>query len=261
MPTTQDLISANLSTLEEFDNPSAEALYKKIAQSVGDNIDLTLREFSNSENRILKIINDQRYGRSGYYEAAALAFQFGDDLVVDPVTFDDVYSVIDPSKQIIAQAAFEEIVSGSSSELFLKVAKLDPLQNILVQLSQDEQAEFADYYKNFEIPGLPIGIVALPANLLGFSSVATYFKTYNLATLKTNLAQALINFRNTFQFNGEFFNGDLQDYLKQTVPGMRDFFISSTTIDGEPFSGAISLTAGYFNFIAGILDLITYSAV
>lgn len=260
MPTTEDLISSNLSTLEEFDNPSVASLFQKIAQSVGVNIDLTLKEFSNSEARILAIINDQRYGKAGYYRDAALAFQLGDDLVEDPITHDNVYAVIDVSKQIIAQAAFEDIdAGGTSSQLFIKVAKLDSLQGILVQLSQEEIDAFTNYFENFELPGLPVAVVALPANILAFQATATFLKTYNRDTLKAKVSQALKDFRDTFLFNGEFFNGDLSDFIKANVPGMRDFFITATTIDGAVFNGAIPLPAGYFNYVAGIEAAITYN--
>lgn len=260
MASTIQTIQANLQAMG-FDNTSNTALYNMIAVSVGEVVDNTITEMSNSENNILSIINLQRYGKTGYYTSTALAFQYGDDLIIDPDTGNFIYAVIDPTKQIVVQAAFEEITTGSNSELFLKIAALDALSGLLVQLTGPQLAAFTTYFLNFEIPGLPVSIINNPANILSFNAVATFYATYDLTNLQTNLANALNNFRDTFEFNGEFFAGDLQDYIKQNVPGMRDFFISATTIDGTAFQGSVTLDSGYFNYIATILANITYNGI
>lgn len=260
MGNTATTIASNLTALG-FDNPSAAALYNKIATALGITIDQTIQEMTNSENNILSIINSQRYGKPGYYTSTALAFQYGDDLVTDPITLDLIYATIDASKQIINQAAFEEIVQGTSSQLFLKVATLDPVSGLLTNLNAPQYSAFSAYFTNFELPGLPVSIISNPANILNFNATATFYSTYNQATLATNVQNALISFRNSFLFNGEFFNGDLSDYVKQQVPGMRDFFITTTSIDGLAFNGSISLAAGYFNYIANIFNQITYIPV
>lgn len=257
MSATTDQIQANLIAMG-FDNPSALALYNKIAEGIGLVIDNTITEMANSENNILVIISTQRYGKSGYYTAIALAFQYGDDLAINPVTLELFYPVIDPAAKIVNQAAFEEIISGSSSLLFLKIATLNTLTNQLQALSPDQLAAFENYFVNFELPGLVVTIISADPNQLGFQSTATVFATYDLSTLKTNLSNALIAFRNSFEFDGEFFAGDLQDYIKANVPGMRDFYIYNTIIDTTPFQGSKSLSSGYFDYVANILDLITY---
>lgn len=120
MASTIQIIDSSLIALG-FNNPSGAAIENKIAQAVGIPIDNTVQEFTNSENRILNIIVTQRYGKDGYYVAKALAFQLGDDLIIDPITLDDVYAVINPLNQIISQAAFEDF----ADQLFLKVAKIN----------------------------------------------------------------------------------------------------------------------------------------
>lgn len=257
---TKTQIQANL-IAAGFNNPSQTALYNKIAETLGVVVDTTITEIGNSQTSILNIINLQRYGKSGYYTSVAKAFQLGDDLIVNPVTFDFMYAIVDTSKQIIAQAAFEEFVSGNSSLLFLKVATVDPVTGFLTPLTTPQLAAFTGYFLNFQIPGLHVSIANNAGNVLGFQAVATYFATYNLTTLKTNLSNALITFQRTFGFNGEFFTSDLQDYIKQTVPGIRSFYISSATLDTVPFAGSIILPAGYFNYAANIVNGITYTAV
>lgn len=253
---TQDLITANLIALG-FDNPSQAAIYNKIAEACGLVIDSTITELNNSETEIFNIINTQRYGKPGYYTSKALAFQYGDNLIVDPVTLDYVYATIDPTKQIVKQAAFEDI----SSQLFLKIAALNTISGLLEPLTVAQYNAFVNYFTVFEIPGLPVTIINLPGNILYFNATATYFATYDLPTLKNSLVNALNTFRSSFTFNGTFYAGDLEQYIKTNVPGIRDFFINNTLIDSVPFSGSIALPSGYFNYVNNIADLIAYQPV
>jgi len=257
MGTTRDLILSNLIALG-LNNPSDSAVENKIADAIGIPVDNTITEMTNSENRILSIITSKNYGKSGYYTAAALAFQYGDNLIIDPVTLELVYATPDPEAQIIAQAAFEEIVSGNSAQLFLKVAAIDKLTGFLRQLSAAELAAFTNYFVNYELPGLPISIISLPANIINFVANMTYFATYDLTALMASVAVAMTTFAQSFKFNGEFFNGDLSDYLKAQVPGIRDAYFYNTTIDGIPFSGSKNLPAGYFNYDPNIATNLNY---
>lgn len=260
MASTVETILANLNGLA-FNNPSLTALFKKIAQAVGIPIDATITEFANSENRIMNIIQSQRYGKGGYYTTSAKAFQYGDNLIIDPTTKNYIYATITPTKQIVAQAAFEEIKSGNSSSLFLKIAALDAVSGNLIKLSVPQLAAFINYYVIFELPGLPISIINVDANVLNFKSTCTYFATYDFSALSINLAAALTLFKQTFDFNGEFFAGDLQDYIKSNVPGIRDFYLYNTTIDNSPFGGSQTLNSGYFNYDTTILTSINYAAI
>lgn len=260
MATTQDNIKTNLIALG-FSNTSATAIYNKIAEAVGFTVDTTVQEIANTEQVILDIINTQRYGRATYYTQHALAFQYGDNLIIDPVTFDFVYAVIDATKQIINQAAFEEIVSGNSSQLFLKIATVDTLTGLLIPLNTPQLNAFKSYFLVFQIPGLPIGIITATGNVINFISECTYLATYDLAILQTNLTTALNTFKNTFEFNGVFFDGDLEVYIKANVPGIRDFYITTTTIDGTPFGGSQSLPAGYFNYDSAVFTNISFIAI
>ena len=258
MSTTANTIQSNLLALG-FNNPSAAAAVNKIAEGLGTIVDNTLQEFSNTKASILNVISTQRYGKSAYYTAAALAFQYGDNLTED-ADGNPVYANIDTSKQIIAQAAFENIASGNSSQLFLKVATLDASGNT-VALSIPQFTAFTSYFQNFEIPGLPVTIISNNANVLSFSAICTYYSTYDLATLQTNLSNALSAFRKSFGFDGVFYNGDLNDYIKANVPGVKDFFIDNTLIDGIAFSGSTTLGSGYFNYVANILNQISYTGI
>jgi hypothetical protein len=254
MSTTLQTISNNLVALG-LNNISNASLYGKISEALAQTVDDTITEMSNTKQTILDIINNQRYGKSGYYTDTAKAFQYGDNLIVDPVTLNDVYAVIDPTKQIVTQAAFESV----SGQLFLKIATTDALGNLTV-LSGAQLLDFTSYFLNFEIPGLPVSIVSIPGNVLDFVTKCTYYPTYNLSTLQANVAAALDTFKKTFQFNGVLYNGDIESYMRSNVPGIRDFYVGSTTIDGNPYTGSTTLYSGYFNYTATILSQITYQS-
>ena len=135
----------------------------------------------------------------------------------------------------------------------------------MAKLPSDVLTRFIAYFNNsnsggFSIPGIPITIVSLDPNILNASSfVVTYYGSYSLVNLQTAVQNALNSFRDSFEYNGEFFCGDLTDYIKQQVPGVRDVNIVLPTIDGVAFVGNTLLNAGYFDFDSGLT--ITYNAI
>lgn len=253
---SENNILSNLQALG-FTNISDAAIYKIQAQGIGSFIDNILTEFANTKNSILNTINTLRYGKSNYYETVAKGFQFGDDLIPAIGDLDPSYAIIDPSKQIINQAAFQNI----NDSLSLKVATSNLLTGGLQQLTIPQLAAFQSYFTNFEILGLPVTIVSLPGNVFGFNAIHKYNSGYDLTTLQANTLAALNAFDNTFLFNGTLYTNQVSDYIKQNVPGTIDFFLTGTTIDGVPYSGSTTLQAGYFNYIQNIANNIIPSAV
>jgi hypothetical protein len=74
-----------------------------------------------------------------------------------------------------------------------------------------------------------------------------YNSTYDLPTLQTNFAAAQKAFQNNFVYNGIFYGNDFSQYIKTNVPGVRDFILNNTQMDGVPFSGKVYLPAGTFS--------------
>lgn len=253
---SSDTIISNLEALD-FDNPSDVATFLLMAQGVGDFIDVILLEFTNTQNSMLNVINTQRYGKSGYYQSVALAYQDGDDLVPSVGTLDPTYAVIDSSKQIVKQAAFE----NNEGSLSLKVAAQNGVSGLLQPLTSAQLSDFNAYFVNFEIPGVPVTIVSLAPNIFNFNALCTFNAGYNFANLQSNIQVALNTFVSTFPFNGVLYADQLSDYVKATVPGVIDFYLVTTQIDGVPFVGNTILTAGYFNYASNILSQISYNAI
>jgi len=252
----KEQILSNLGALG-FNNTSDAASNEILAQGVGDFTDNIETEMVNTKNAITNVVATQRYGKAGYYNAKAKAFQLGDDLIPTGDDLDPGYAVIDKTKQIVSQSAFED----DDGALSLKVAKTNSLTGLLEQLTVDEKAAFDSYYVNFEVPGLPISKISLPGNVFSFVALCTFNAGYNLANLKINVQAALNSFAQTFDFNGVLYPDQLSDYVKQQVPGVIDFFINNTQLDGAAFVGSIKLTSGYFNYAASVVPGIQYNPV
>lgn len=259
---TISIINGNLVKLG-FNNISVTSIDEQIAIAVGQVLDNVIAEIANSESIITNLlISQQGYGKALYYTGVALQFQYGDNLIINeainPVTgapyLNLIYSVIDTTKQIISQAAFQQ------AGFFLKVATTG-ISGGLAPLTAPELAAFQAYMLNFEILDLPLNIISIPGNVLFFSSTATYLASYDLPTLQSNLLTALNTFQTTFPYNGEFYVTDLEQYIQANVPGMRSFFITATTLDGTTFSDFISLSSGYFNYSSLVFSNISYNAV
>jgi hypothetical protein len=255
MPTTQSVINSNLAALG-FSNPSQTGLFAKIAEALGLIVDNTLTEFTNTETAITATITAKNYGKSGYYTAYALAFQYGDSLSID-ANGNYYYPVIDTTKQIISQAAF---YASSGGDLFLKVASKDITGNT-IPLTLTQYNAFVAYMKNFEIAGLPVNYISANPNILYFVATCTYYSSYDLPTLQTNINTYLTLFMNSFAFNGTFYVDDLSNYIMANVAGVRSFFINQTSVDGVPFSGSVQLNAGYFNYNSAIPSNIVYNGI
>ena len=258
MSTYASILNNLLVATPELNSTSQVAIYDTIARVVAIADDNTITELNSTKTIIDNTIGQQRYGRAGYYIDKALAFQYGDNLVIDPVTLDYVYATIDTTKQIIKQAAFESIVSGGAQFLTLKVAAIDANTNKLAPLTGPQKTSFDSYFTTYEIPGLPVTKVSIAANIFNFNCTVTYYSTYDYNTVVTGVIAAMISFRDSYRFNGELFTNDIESYVTTNVPGVRNTAISNTTIDNVSFSGSVKLSAGYFDFITNFESNITY---
>ena len=251
-------ILTNLTSLG-FNSASQAASNARIAQGIGDFIDNILTEFTNTQNSILNVINTQRYGKSAYYTGVAKTFQYGYDLVPSDSNLDPGYAIIDPTAQIISQAAFV----NNQGALSLKVATANAATGQLGPLSASQLSAFISYFVEFQIPGLPVAVISLAGNVFSFSSICTFNAGYNLTNLQANVQAALLSFASTFSFNGVLYSDQVSDYIKANVPGVIDFFLTNTQVDGAAFVGSTTLTAGYFTFAPTVTSgsAITYNPI
>jgi hypothetical protein len=244
MSTYQETV-ANLEN-NGFDNPSVGGMYKVFTDAIQLNVDAAATEIANGKQGIINLFLAQNYGKGGYYVNAAKAFQYGDNLLID-ANGNYYYDTIDTTKQIISQAAFQW--DKTQNYLSLKVGTTDSTGNVIA-LSAAQYTAFVGYMDNYLIAGVPVNIISKNPNIITYTANLSYYSTFDLLTLQTQLAQAIKNFQINFTYNGLFYINDFSDYIKANVAGVRDFFISNITCDGVAFSGDISLTSGTFQISA-----------
>ena len=272
MGSLSDILSNIKNGIPTLSNTSVTAIFNKLASALSINIDSTIAELQNTQTVIDQNIATNNYGKAGYYIAAALQYEDGVDMVFDPTTMKYIYSPVDISKQSISQAAFEE------ETLILKVATTDSSGN-LIKLDPAVLSRFIAYMKQstiptlsggklislnagFEIPGIIIYIVSKDPNLFTANFIITYFGSYSLINIQSALIAAIKSFINSFTYDGILYIGDLQDYLKSNVPGIRDVVITNAAINSIGFVGKTNLTAGYFTCDAtGIVNSATYNSI
>ena len=239
-------------------NPSVTAIFKKIGEALSIPIDNTISELTNTENIINANISANNYGKTGYYVSAALAYEDGVSMVIDPITGNFIYNPVDTSKQTISQAAFDEV------NLALKVAYIDPSTQELAPLPSAMLTRFKNYFRQagnggMEIPGIPISIVSLSPNVFNANFFITYYGAYSLTNIQTDVIAAVQAFKTSFAYNGILYIGDLIAYIKANVSGIRDVDLTDTQIDSVAFVGNTQLTAGYFIYDASILSSLATS--
>ena len=259
MTTYEKIVSYIKSALPELTNQSEASMDKKIASAIAPVIDNTITELSNTQDVITNIIGTQRYGKSLYYIQKALQYQEGGTLIVDS-NFDYNYQTVNTNLLLIKQAALIVNDSGNTQILTMKVARQDPNGSGLIALG-DKLPAFNDYMKLFEIPGIPILIDSRSANIFSFLASVTYYSAYNLETIKSLLSSYLTSFRDSFEFNGVLYVNDLETYLKNNIPGIRNVSLSNTSIDSTGFTDFTILQAGYFDFSDNIENQFTYVAI
>ncbi len=261
MASFSQIMSYINASLPNLNSRSISGIYIKIAEAISYVIDNTLTELKNTQTIIEDTISSKNFGHANYYVDNAKAYQVGEDLVINADTLEYYYPVIDPTKQLIAQAAFTEEVSGNLVSLILKVAKLDTnvQPNELAPLIDPaEMLPFKNYFYNFQIPGIPVSIISLPANELAIEAIIDYDRNYNIENIKAKVDELLITYKNTYPFNGVFYTYQLENYIVTNTSGLVAMSILSSKLDNVYFNDSTKLNAGYFTYGTNTL---TYVAV
>lgn len=92
-------------------------------QGFSDVIDTVRTEISNTVTTIQSYVRQNRYGKAKYYEDAAKAFQYGDNLEFDE-NYQPYYPTIDTTKQIVKQASAD--ISTSTVEIGVRIIRFLP---------------------------------------------------------------------------------------------------------------------------------------
>jgi len=245
---TQNTILSNIiAAIPELTSVSDTAIFKKIAEVIGNTDDLMTTEIYNTETIIINTLVDKNYGKSGYYIKKALAYQDGYDLTMDSNGY-PIYATIDKTAQIVANASFQAI----NNNLFLLVTAID-LSGNLIPLANDVLMRFKSYFQNFEIPGIVLTIKSPVANIFDFVPKITYLSTSNLSTIISNIQTQFANFQKQSLQNGILYVNQFTNYLVQNIEGLIDVTIVNQNIDGVAFIADTLLSSGYFNYSSSAL--------
>lgn len=253
---TIDDIKINLQRLVPRLNTSASSLWTRICEVFAYFIDIVRLEIRRSELTIAQRTRATRITTRNFYIEKALYFQEGDSLeVIDSVTQELGYSVLDESKRIIKQASIIKTTVGSA---ILNVATADGDKN-LTRLSQAQIDAFRSYYINFIGFGAQFEIASSePAIWNARRLYVRYYSTSNLDSVRSLIYDALHDLQLQLRSNGVVYVNEIEAYLTN-LDGIRDAYFSDIYLDYdggriEPDDGTILLTPGFFNFNPALYD-------
>ncbi len=161
-------------------------------------------------------VNEDRYGRKGWYEKTAKAFQYrdgdGTDYQLDIDTGE--YAVTDEEARIVRHASAE---ANNGFGVKLKVAKGE---DSLSPLDADELAAFTAYINRLKPAGVPVTVVSRNADRLAVNMTVYYDPiVFTEATALQKTKETMAAYLKGIDFNGEFVTMAMVDRL-QAVPGL-----------------------------------------
>lgn len=163
------------------------------------------------------IANNERYGRKGWYEKTAKAFQYQDGNGVDYALNIDTgeYDDYDENAQIVKHASAE---ASNGIGVRLKVAKEN--NGVLAPLTSDELTAFTTYINRLKPAGVPVTVISRNPDRLAVE-MAVYYDplVFNAATALQKVKETISDYLNSIEFNGEFVTMTMVDRL-QSVPGL-----------------------------------------
>ena len=163
------------------------------------------------------IVNNERYGRKGWYEKTAKAFQYQNGNGVDYALNIDTgeYDDFDENAQIVKHASAE---ASNGIGVKLKVAKEN--NGVLAPLSDLELTAFTTYINRLKPAGVPVTVISRNPDRLAVE-MAVYYDplVFNAATALQKVKDTISDYLNSIEFNGEFVTMTMVDRL-QSVPGL-----------------------------------------
>lgn len=150
----------------------------------------------------------QRQGTLKWYAEMAKKFQYGHNLIIkDDGTVG--YKIDDPASRIVAVVSVVE--SFQDNSLKIKVARL--VNNTLAEFTNEQRIAFSNYIENIKFAGTKIDIISTNPDLIFYNIDIYYNLAYDPELLRSNIINALNEFRNNIDFNGIIYKQKLVDSL------------------------------------------------
>lgn len=163
------------------------------------------------------IVDNERYGRKGWYEKTAKAFQYqdGDGTDYELDTDTGMYDVGDEEAQIVKHAS---AISGNGFGVTLKVAKES--DGGLAPLSADEKTAFETYINRLKPAGVPVTVISRNPDRLAMNMAVWYDPLiFSASTAIQKVKETISDYLKSIEFNGEFVTMKMVDRL-QAVSGL-----------------------------------------
>lgn len=163
-----------------------------------------------------EIVNEDRYGRKGWYEKTARKFQFQDGTAyqLDIDTGEYAPEDVDESARIITHAS----AYSNGFGVKLKVAKGNV--GALSPLSDEETTAFETYINRLKPAGVPVTVISRNADQLALD-MAVYYDplVFTEASAMQKVKDTVTAYLQGIEFNGEFTVMAMVDRL-QSVSGI-----------------------------------------
>jgi len=205
----------------------------------------------------------QRYGTLPWWVPQVLYFQLGDPLIYNSATGIHYYATIDDSKKIIKRVAVLEV---GGTEVLIKVAKIESGE--FVKLNPSELNSATTYIDEIKPAGTLVTVLSIDADILDSVADVYYDGTYLLSDIKTLINDILLEFKSKINYqniNGKILKNELIDSLREST-AINDIYFS--ILQAKPYGGdytditrEYSTNAGYFNYIANMVDNWNYIPV
>lgn len=200
---------------EQFSAVSIEAILINIVATVAAGLE-NLFDFHKAD--VEELITNERIGKRGWYEEKAKAFQYGYELLEGSDTYADTTSAAALTAQIVHSAWAGEY---GNNGVKLKVAKI--ADGIFQALTTEELLVFTVYMNRVKPAGIAIHTVSEAADKLGIA-VDIYYDALLMnadGTLisggSNTVEDAIIDYLNSLEFNGEFVTMHLCDTIQAAV--------------------------------------------
>lgn len=228
MARSKDVIKSQIITeingqpaLAALNSTSAVALWKLFVDVVATALNISEQLWDAFKVGLEKIAAEAVAGTAGWLQKQVLAFQFGDQIQVNP-NFTVSYPVVDTSKCIITRCSVKQL--PQSRQVLVKVAKGNVYN--LQPLSQVEMDALNSYISKVQFAGTYVTAISLPADRL-VANIDVYFDAeYTASAVKANVIDAINDFIKNLEFDGVMYLIKLQDAI-QKVPGVIDVVMSS----------------------------------
>ncbi len=239
-----DVESANYSQLNELQSNTSLMAFWKYAKMIIVFVALQLEILLDKHKEEVNAkIDKTETGSIDWYLAISYDYQHGDSLIVDNNR--PVYSIIDETKRIVKRVA---IIENNDASMDFKIVK--EVSGELTKLDLTELASFTAYLFRRKIAGTKITVQSLEADELTFTAdviLDPILFDSNGLLLSDGSEPVMLKVNEqikNFDFGGTFYLSKLIDKVMD-IEGVKDFHITTSTLNTVAFTRKVVSTAGY----------------